>query len=740
MATRTVRVLYTATAAPFIAQTNAASAASGRLAATSAAAASGVGGVGTSARTAVGGLNLFNPKLLGSAGLVVGLKSAATAALDFERESTKLQTQIGLSTEAADELAEAARNIGRQTGIGAQAAVEASFFIASAGLRGQEAMEALEFSAQAARVGLGETTDIADLLTSAMNAYGTEVLSAENATDVLLAAVREGKAEAPQLANALGSVLPVAAEMGVSFAEVAGNIANMTRTGTDANQAATQLTQLMAGLLKPSQGAAEAMLDFGLSAAELRRQVREEGLFEALMSIREAVGDNEEGLSRIFPNIRAFRGALDLTGAAALANADSLDRVRNSTGDLSNAVDIVADTATDSAARFKAAWHEVRLEIGEQTLPVLASAMEGLSRILDDQEDSLQDLARRIDPVNVVMGALGRETQQTAAQIDTLSGGLGTFERDLIDTADAAVALTDDGLDYLLQRGVDPADAALDELADAFGLTRIEIDALTGATEEATTALDRYEHMVRGTIDPVARLQQANEKAAIAQEEYNEAVAEYGVESEEARQAAADLTFAVFDLEGAAMSGRDALSDMTAQVDRLERQGSITTEQARLMREQIAFLNEEVAKFPGDYEANMNIRLDEDLLLRASAALDNLARPRSVDFIINEVTPRGFTAGPVAGINEDTPRGFTAGPVAGPFAGRVDGGRVSAGTPYVVGEHGKELFVPDRSGMIMSRAETQSMGGEKTYQLSVNTIRSDLDVMSEFRRMELLDV
>jgi phage-related protein len=58
----------------------------------------------------------------------------------------------------------------------------------------------------------------------------------------------------------------------------------------------------------------------------------------------------------------------------------------------------------------------------------------------------------------------------------------------------------------------------------------------------------------------------------------------------------------------------------------------------------------------------------------------------------------------------------TAGPVAsgvpGPWGGgRAAGGPVRAGTSYVVGERGPELFVPGRSGMIVPNGGMASMGG-----------------------------
>ena len=65
-----------------------------------------------------------------------------------------------------------------------QELADAMFFITSAGIDAADAAGVLEASAKAAAVGLGDTATIADLATSAMNAYGKENLSASNARSV----------------------------------------------------------------------------------------------------------------------------------------------------------------------------------------------------------------------------------------------------------------------------------------------------------------------------------------------------------------------------------------------------------------------------------------------------------------------------------------------------------------------------------------------------------------------------
>ncbi len=54
----------------------------------------------------------------------------------------------------------------------------------------------------------------------------------------------------------------------------------------------------------------------------------------------------------------------------------------------------------------------------------------------------------------------------------------------------------------------------------------------------------------------------------------------------------------------------------------------------------------------------------------------------------------------------------------------ASGGTVQAGTPVVTGEHGRELFVPQQDGRIMSAAQTREMmnggGGGVTINQTIN--------------------
>ena len=58
--------------------------------------------------------------------------------------------------------------------------------------------------------------------------------------------------------------------------------------------------------------------------------------------------------------------------------------------------------------------------------------------------------------------------------------------------------------------------------------------------------------------------------------------------------------------------------------------------------------------------------------------------------------------------------------------GLQHGGKAEAGMPYTVGESGKELFVPDQTGQVFSRSQTQKiLGGDQHFNFEFNITGSD---------------
>lgn len=391
-----------ATKTKLIGVINATTAAFGRMGAAGAAAYTSIGAgakrFATQARTALGSVVGASTAAAGiGATLAVGFGVGAKSAVEFESTLAKIEGLVGIAKDEVEAFEKPLLDLGKAVGKGPNELAEALFFVTSAGFKGQEALDVLDASAKAAAAGLGETKQVADAVTSAVNAYGIENLSAAQSTDILVATVREGKAEADSIAGALGQVLPAASELGVGFEELGGTIAALTRIGLGADQGATALGATLAAIQKPGADAKKALEEFGTSASKVRASVQQNGLLATLQDLQERFGDNEEALTRVFPNIRALRAILPLVGKNAGDVAGIFERVADSAGSTETAFAAVEQT---TGQRLRKAFVELQVslqEIGEVILPAITAAFEGLVSVISALADGftkVRDVAK----------------------------------------------------------------------------------------------------------------------------------------------------------------------------------------------------------------------------------------------------------------------------------------------------------------------------------------------------------
>ena len=417
--------------------------------------------------------------------LAIAGGAAVKLAVDFDKSMTQIQSLVGIAGDEVDKMGKRAKKMASDTGQSATAAAESLFFITSAGLRGEEAMQVLEASLKSAAIGLGEAKTVADLATSAMNAYGSEVLSATGATDVLGAAVREGKLEASTLAGAMGSVLPVASNMGVQFHEVGAAFAAMSRTGTDAAQASTQLNSIMMGIMKPSEDAKKALTELGLSSEGLRRQIKEKGLLSVFMTLKDASDQNAAAFERVFGNVRALKGIMDLTGAGFESTRKIFDSMADTAGFTADAFDKTSQSAsfqlTKSMNEVKVAFTETGAVILKELLPYFKQFAAFIKRVFERFSDLEDGTKKSI----VQFGALVLIAPTVISLVGSLATAFGTLGK-AIAFMTSAQGLA--GMSKLMKAFTSPAAI----IVAAVGTVIIAFDKLTKSIAPNVSLLERF--------------------------------------------------------------------------------------------------------------------------------------------------------------------------------------------------------------------------------------------------------
>ncbi len=374
-------------------------------------------------------------------GLSLPLLAAGTAALkmssDFETSMTKINTLVGVSQDQVEAWRDDILALGPAVGKGPKELADAMFFITSAGLRGERALDALKISAQASAVGLGETEVVADALTSAMNAYADSGLTASAATEVLLETVKFGKLEADQLAASIGNVIPIASSMGVAFDEVGAFMASFSLGGATAGQAATALKGAFNALIRPTQQTKKAFKDTEFEADGLRNSLDKRGLIGTLVALREHFGDNITGLRELFAETETFNAVLAVTKSGGAETTAILEKMRAETGALAEGFAKVTET---TGFKFNALMAQIKValvQLGDQLAPTMrsivdalipmvqkigewASAFKDLSPFTQKVIIGLTGIAIAAGPVLIVAG-------QLTIAVGALSGAVSAF-------------------------------------------------------------------------------------------------------------------------------------------------------------------------------------------------------------------------------------------------------------------------------------------------------------------------
>tara|TARA_R100001460_G_scaffold40519_2_gene75752 strand:+ start:1926 stop:4592 length:2667 start_codon:yes stop_codon:yes gene_type:complete len=341
-------------------------------------------------------------------------------AASFDKSMTKIKTLVGEASEDVDGMRAAVIQMAKDTGSSADEAAEALFFITSAGIKGDEAMKVLNASLKASAIGLGNVATVADSATSAMNAYGSENLSATMATDVLTNSVRLGKLSSEELAGSIGQVIPIASNLGVQFHEVGATLAAMSRTGTNAATASMQLKNILLGILNPSKEAADQLESMGLSSQMLRQQIKDKGLLSVLQTLKKEFDNNKDAQAKVFGSSRALMGVMDLLGKGFKDTTEIFDGMSKSAGVTAEAYEELQKSAEfklrKSMVQVKETFREVGATLLEALLPSIQSASEFIVKLLkgfNGLSDNTKTflgivtmLATALGPLLIVFGSL----------------------------------------------------------------------------------------------------------------------------------------------------------------------------------------------------------------------------------------------------------------------------------------------------------------------------------------------
>jgi hypothetical protein len=253
--------------------------------------------------------------------------------------------------------------------------------------------------------------------------------------------------------------------------------------------------------------------------------------------------------------------------------------------------------------------------------------------------------------------------------------------------------------DALLRSALAGAETGLtyEELIEKYDLT-------DAAARNAATAIDDTGEAADGAEGPV--------------DEFGNALEAAEEEAKAAEAALKDYLDTLAGLVNPALKAVNALGDLqeaTAKVSELEKAGKTDTDEYRLAQLELAaqvFETESALReFDGGNVEQSVAAIAVALGISEQAAIDLLTELGLIDgkTVRSVVTTEFLTTGSSAAISAGV-AGIGSGSAT--FGGiRAEGGPVTAGMPFLVGEKGPEIFIPDHAGQIVSNADALKGAG-----------------------------
>lgn len=261
------------------------------------------------------------------------LTEATNTARNFAIAISEIETIAGNTGATFESLRAQAIEVAEAIGQPLSVVAEAQYQLFSEDIG--NARQNLEVMTAAQKLSIASVSSLDDailLLTGTIHAYRFSTSEAETIAAKYFKTIELGRVRAEELANTMGRVTVMGAQLGIEFDELLATIATLTISGLDAAEALTLLTNVQLKLIRPTEEMKKAFAELGVGSAEAGIQIY--GFQGFIEKLRETTQGTASEMGELFGRVRATRGALGITGAAAADYERRLSAIKETSSEL----------------------------------------------------------------------------------------------------------------------------------------------------------------------------------------------------------------------------------------------------------------------------------------------------------------------------------------------------------------------------------------------------------------------
>lgn len=333
---------------------------------------------------------------LSLAGVGVGASSFVSTFKEFTAGMSNVKALSGATNEEFTKLTETAEHLGATTKFTAAEASEGMQYLAMAGWKTNQIIEAMPGLLDLAAAGGTSLGTAADIVSDVMTAMGMSADQASRAADIFARTATSTNTTIENLGETMKYAAPAANAFGLSLSEATTIAGMMANAGIKGSMAGTALRTSLLQMASPTKSASKAMADLNLSFADSNGKMKD------MKTIVKDLGTAFAGLSEQ----QKLQYAEDLFGKQASSawlsiisqGADEYERLFEAIDKSAGAAKEMAETQMDNLAgdmtKLQSAVDGMKISVMKELEPTLRKGVQWLTSKIPEITEKLTNVAK----------------------------------------------------------------------------------------------------------------------------------------------------------------------------------------------------------------------------------------------------------------------------------------------------------------------------------------------------------
>lgn len=288
--------------------------------------------------------------------MVMGVKAGIKEIVDFDQALKNLQAITRATDREVSSMGDVMKRVAADTKFSTGEIAEGMVLLGQAGFSATESLQAIQATANLATGTLSSMALTADLLTTAVRAFGLEAIESTRVADVMANAINRSKLTIDKLRIAFNFVGAAAAQTGLSIEQLAASMMILANHGLRASTIGTGLRQVLARLLAPNRKLREEFEAYGIALDKVNPRLV--GFEQAMMRLSPILFDNKRkvvdmGKAYALFGLRGAQAAAVLVKAFLSTGAHSYGAMLEKVYEFDAAAKMAAKQAEGLGVKFK---------------------------------------------------------------------------------------------------------------------------------------------------------------------------------------------------------------------------------------------------------------------------------------------------------------------------------------------------------------------------------------------------